>query len=121
MHRQIKTQGIITKQPKSVSLEHDIQMMKQASMWFTTSEDLTNAINKFAEKHAYDYDPHDEEFTHSHTSLLAKFKLLIEEKINEYFDSQNIKLEQFNLAARRFMINRKWRLFFLMYSDTNIF
>jgi hypothetical protein len=107
MHKQIKTQGSITRQPKSVSLEHDIQMMNQVSAWFTTSEDLTKAVNKFAEKHAYDYDPHDEEFTHVHTSLHAKFKALIEEKLHEYFDSQNIKLEQFNLAARRFMVNRK--------------
>ena len=100
-------QGSVSKRPEAVSFEHDVVMIKRLKKWFTTSTDLTKAIIKFAEKHAYEYDSHDEEYKLQHTNLHEKFKSLIEEKMNEYLDSENIKQELFTQAARRFMLNHE--------------
>ena len=100
-------QNSISKRTKAVSSDHDLQIIQNLKTWFTKSQDLTKTINKFAEKHAYDYDPHDEEYILQHTSLHDKFKKLIEDKVNEYLASETIKQEQFTQAARRFMLNHE--------------
>ena len=97
----------LTLRKSALGSGYDDEIFSKVSSFFFGNSKFQEKINKFAEKHAFDYDPHVQEFNLTMSALHETFITLIEEQIDSFLASHGWYQEQFVLASRRAFLNHE--------------